>query len=321
MLKQLLIVCHNYYPASTADAVRMCFMVDTLSEDFQITVLCSSGGEARSNEKVISMEVNPIMPSSFLGRIRSEVQLYRKYWNLLKRKSFDAYMVSSPPYLSFLLLRWKLKKRSVNLINDMRDPYPFILGIHPAIQFIISRIELKLMRSALLNVFSSKSYTQYHRNTNGGLKFLYVPNGHTMNTNPPLNQFNTALRIVVLGNIGKMQDNDSLARLIKNLTDEGAVEFSIIGSGSEYLDLKNKCAGIDHCTFFGRIPTNEVEAFLQKADLGLSLRKENSTAEWIEPVRCFEYIGNALPQIIMPKNSFSQELYQKGIYASARFFS
>ena len=313
MPRRLLFICHNYYPDSTADAVRLAAIVRMCSNRYDCTVVCSSGGQSQGKEKVIPVDVPSQFSSNVWIRLWQEWKLYRIYRKEIQLLDTDAAFISSPPYLAFKRIRRKLLNNKAKVFHDLRDPYPQIISLGSSLQQILHKQEMRLSEQALHTFYCSNTLHRFWQRQSSKIEGSYAPNGHDfddINSDP---QESSILEIAVLGNMGKMQDHDLLLRIMAAFKEEPNIRFTLIGSGSQQKMLQEASSSFKHVEIKGRVPHDQVRGLLANAHVGLSLRKAGVWDEYIEPVRCFEYLGAGIPCVISPTNSFSQSLEEAGV--------
>lgn len=138
-------------------------------------------------------------------------------------------------------------------------------------------------------------------------KVLYFPNwSEDMmkgNQNYPLPEFADGYRVMMIGNLGKSQNLDAVAMLIKDLCDIKELKWYFVGDGSERGWLDNFIVenGLQDCAFtLGRFPYEAMPAMHQAADaLILALRPGFKHLERIVPSRLQSYMSAGKPVLAM----------------------
>lgn len=138
-------------------------------------------------------------------------------------------------------------------------------------------------------------------------KLLYYPNwSEDMmkgNQSYPLPEFAEGYRIMMIGNLGKSQNLDAVAMLIKELSDIKELKWYFVGDGSErgWLDTFIADNNLQECAFtLGRFPYEAMPAMHQAADaLVLALRPGFKHLERIVPSRLQSYMSAGKPVLAM----------------------
>lgn len=138
-------------------------------------------------------------------------------------------------------------------------------------------------------------------------KLLYFPNwSEDMmkgNQTYPLPEFAEGYRVMMIGNLGKSQNLDAVAMLIKELNDIKELKWYFVGDGSErgWLDDFIVENGLQDCAFtLGRFPYDAMPAMHQAADaLILALRPGFKHLERIVPSRLQSYMSAGKPVLAM----------------------
>lgn len=138
-------------------------------------------------------------------------------------------------------------------------------------------------------------------------KLLYFPNwSEDMKKGDlsyPLPEFVDGYRIMMIGNLGKSQNLDAVALLIKELSDLKDLKWYFVGDGSErgWLDNYIKENSLQDCAFtLGRFPYEAMPSMHQAADaLILALRPGFKHLERIVPSRLQSYMSAGKPVLAM----------------------
>ena len=138
-------------------------------------------------------------------------------------------------------------------------------------------------------------------------KLLYYPNwSEDMkkgNQAYPLPEMAEGYRIMMIGNLGKSQNLDAVAPLIKELQDIKELKWIFVGDGSErgWLDDYIKDNSLEDCAYtLGRFPYEAMPAMHQAADaLILALRPGFKHLERIVPSRLQSYMSAGKPVLAM----------------------
>lgn len=138
-------------------------------------------------------------------------------------------------------------------------------------------------------------------------KLLYYPNWSedmmSGKQDCPLPIFADGYKIMMIGNLGKSQNLDAVAPLIKELSDIKELKWYFVGDGSErgWLDNYIKENNLQDCAFtLGRFPYEAMPVMHQAADaLILALRPGFKHLERIVPSRLQAYMSSGKPVLAM----------------------
>ena len=217
-------------------------------------------------------------------------------------------ILSSPPYITNLILGLFLLAFKKKYLFDIRDPYPEvffeekILSPHrPVGKIFIALTKTLYQKSQGISVATEgikKVVERYHQ----GQKIQTFLNGYDEKFFFPTKDKFENFTLIFHGNLGRMQNID----LLLEMAEKGphGLDIIVIGEGLYEGKIKN----CNRLTFLGKLPHEELSSIVRKSHLGLSFRKDGLMGDISFPVKIFEYIGSGLPVISTPRNETGQFL-------------
>ncbi len=233
------------------------------------------------------------------------------------RSNKDLYVLSSPPFFTVVWGALACILRGSKYILDVRDLYPEVF------------FETKLIRENSLLGKLAKSVTAfiYRRShhiisvTHGLINEIkkYGPEHvHLM-----MNGYDSSIffrgnktekfpdfTLVFHGNLGKVQNIETLLKLSDALSPYPEIKIKVAGSGSKAPLIE--AAKKSNIEFLGSVPYNDIPKLLRKCHVGLSFRTDDKIGREAFPVKVFEYIGSGLPIILAPKGEAGDLVEKEG---------
>jgi len=101
-------------------------------------------------------------------------------------------------------------------------------------------------------------------------------------------------KVIFTGNMGIAQGLDTLLEAAKLLQDE-AVEFYLVGNGSEKEHLQTSAKNLKHVFFLDAVPANEVSGYLAQCDLAYVSLLDEPIYEVTVPAKLQSYLASGIP--------------------------
>jgi glycosyltransferase involved in cell wall biosynthesis len=215
-------------------------------------------------------------------------------------------IISSPAYLSAMLIICVAKARGFNYILELRDVYPQVYadaGILGRQSFIFKTMRYS---SSLAYKWASKVVCATH-----GLALEVKRDAPSSNVEVVYNGFPAAFlsrsnvvkhrRFTVCfhGVLGFFQDVDTLLLLTDRLAADG-VDVVVIGYGRKAALLKESRRS--NLRFLGALSFRETIEQVERCHVGLSLRLSDDISRDSFPVKVWEYLGLGIPSLITPES-------------------
>jgi glycosyltransferase involved in cell wall biosynthesis len=302
---KIALVSEYFYPANNAPAARFRPLVQELSRFFSVLIYTSKVSAELQDEKIIcNFTPFPENTRGIIYRLFFEVLYSIETFVRLMFSRCDIYYITSPSffncYTSYVYCRLFGKR----YIIDIRDDYPrvfFDTGLIKEQSFMgrfLKSVETNFYKNAFMVVAATEGLATNIRTIYDGEVYL-LRNGFSesiFSYNPDKYSIFT---LVLHGNLSSFQGIDTVIALAKALeSHHNELQILIIGKGSDDYKLKNLKSEV--LKFMGPKPHYEISKIIERAHIGLSLRKGGKISEDAFPVRAYEYIGVCLPILVTP---------------------
>lgn len=309
------LISEYYYPVSNAPSARFKPLVEELSKFFDVRIYTSRlSREYRS--KKLSCNVIPF-PDNTRGiayRLIFELMYsIETFIRLLFIKS-DYYYITSPSFFNCIASACYCTVFNKKYIVDVRDDYPrvfFDTGLikeHSLVGRFLSWVEKKIYDNSYLVVAATEGLFKNIRKVYDGELYL-LRNGFSESVFIYNAEKYPIFTLVLHGNLSSFQGIDIIIELGKLLEKyDHNVQILVIGKGSDDYKLQNCTTGT--IKYLGPKPHHEIASIIQKAHIGLSLRKGGKISEDAFPVRAYEYIGVCIPILVTPISEAGHHIEQ-----------
>ncbi|MFD1766104.1 glycosyltransferase family 4 protein [Sphingorhabdus buctiana] len=211
-------------------------------------------------------------------------------------------IISSPAYLTALILAFAARARSLPYILEIRDIYPEVYSGAGLIRegslvfAILSRLS-NSMYSGASHIIAATDGLARHiaaRVDNGKVSCVYNGFPETL-LNLEIRK-NKRFTLCFHGVMGYFQDVDTLVAVARAV-ESHQIDVLVIGYGRKEIILKD---APDNLHFAGRLPFLETIKAISACHVGLCLRIDDPISQDSFPVKVWEYIGLGIPAIITP---------------------
>ena len=275
-------------------------------EDVDLVVYCANVGKfpPRRNMRIDRVfSLNKGNRSSFFARILDEilVGIHVGIKSALRRS--DLFVISTPPYISGLIISLFQLTFGQPFALDVRDMYPRAYldahliregGLAHRLFNILTRFVLK---RAVFIVCATQGQAREINELTDKVMPITIYNGFPkffLDIKRPKRE---GFRVVTHGNLGIYQNVEFVLALAKSL-EQDDVEFVIIGHGIKG-DLVSKVPGKNF--YLGELPFDQVIEQIVECDVGLCVRDDSPQSRYSFPVKAWEYIGLKMPTLIYPR--------------------
>ncbi|MDE2591108.1 MAG: glycosyltransferase family 4 protein [Patescibacteria group bacterium] len=325
LLKNLVIIAHNFPPESVGGASRIYEMARVLKQSYDVSVVCppptypfTKYKKMRNlvqREKVNGIDVFRVWTYQPSKQVPSLFQRFLYYtispilasfflFRLLPNVSFV--IISTPPpslLITSLIVRFFNKR----LILDVRDLW--VDGVasfgyvkkDSLITKLVKKFEIYCWKNCDLIITNSMVIKDTIMRVTGIVdysKIRYFP----FNVNVEIfsrKEVKHERQIVYTGNFGKAQGLDVLIRALSIVTTHiPDLRVQIYGGGDCELELKNLVnnLGLEKVVKFNDpIPRLEIPLILSKSMLGIVSLADNESHRYAIPTKTFEYLACGLP--------------------------
>jgi glycosyltransferase involved in cell wall biosynthesis len=259
-----------------------------------------------SDVELVTLDIEKIENRARLSsRLFSEL---RMGWLLARkiravRKHCDLVLISSPSYVTALVVTFFARLHKLRYVLDLRDIYPQVYA------------EAGLLRRrSLAYRFLDRQSTHMYRGAvrvlaaTRGLKREVLDQAPNTQVDVVYNGFPAALSLRVAskyerftvcfhGVLGFFQDVEALIEVARRLGPAG-IDVVVIGYGRKQ-ELLEK-AGLANLRFLGRLSFDQTIVEIERCHVGLCLRLDDGVSKDAFPVKVWEYIGLGMPAIVTP---------------------
>ena len=277
------------------------------SEDVDLLVYCANLGNAPLQERLRTQSVfslNKGNRSSFLARLVDEVLigLHVGLKSIFRRS--DLFVISTPPYVSGIVIALFQIFFRRQFAIDVRDMYPRAYldaglirdggvlhrSLNAVTRFIYDRSEFIAC--------ATRGQAREIAKISNRSKPKVIYNGFPRSL-LDIKKLNTdRLRVVTHGTLGVYQDVEFILNLASTLEHDD-VEFVIIGQGSKAAIIEQTASSNISC--LGELPFDQVIEQVAACDVGLCVRDNSPQSRYSFPVKAWEYIGLKMPTLIYPR--------------------
>jgi glycosyltransferase involved in cell wall biosynthesis len=229
-------------------------------------------------------------------------------------------ILSSPPFITVFIAHFGARYKKIPYILDIRDLYPDIYYHQGLIKKdgSIGKFLEKLTRNMYLHAKSIMTVNEYLKEkiieTAGqNVPVEIIVNGYDHTLFKESNEKFEKFTIVFHGNMGKVQNLNTIIECAEKLKNHTDINFLFIGIGPQSKILKE--TKLKNITYIGEKSYIQTSRLIAKAHIGISCRIDDPIGAEAIPVKVFEYLGVNIPTIVTPlsSNLYSQYV-SDGIY-------
>ncbi len=299
-----------YLPQSTAAAIRGCWLIRTLKDaGHELSVLSSQ-------QLIFNQASNR---SSFLKRLIFEVFSGVELFFRIIFQNSDMVVLSSPPFITVLIAHFACRLKNVRYVIDVRDIYPDVYFA----QGLVKEESLpgKLIKALTRGMYEGASgvttvtpgLVNKIQTLAPAVKQLeLLINGFDRELFTPSKKKYEKFTVIFHGNMGKIQDLQTILDVAQKLKEQTDIEFVFIGEGPQS-ELLTKCQ-LSNVRYLGPKDYNEIPKLISEAHVGFSARRDDEVGADAFPVKVFEYIGVGIPVIMTPKTGVMTGMVESGLY-------
>lgn len=326
---RILVVCQYYYP----EPFRVSDICEELvRQGYEVTVLTgipnypegkTYPGYDNGRKKEESINGVHIIRSYTIPRKKGSLYRLLNYYSyaassclkvLLNQvktadgKDFDVVFVNqlSPVMMAYagMLYSWKHDKRLIMYCLDLWPESLVAGGIKKdsLIYKVFNKISGHIYRSCDHILVTSQSFIEHlsNRFNIDKRKISYLPQyAEDIFNNLPTVEHNGFINLVFAGNIGEVQDVETIIRAAEILKSKKDLLFHIVGGGTDLARLKNMVAQkeLNNVAFYGRRPIEEMPKFYAMADAMLVTLANDPLLSMTLPGKVQSYMAAGKPII------------------------
>ncbi len=318
--KNVLFVCQYFYPEKISSGILPYELACELSKNgYKVKALVgfpheyNDVNDIKKEESVNGISIRRIKyplfkRSNILGRLLNYFGFCLTV--LLNFREFKDihYCISytNPPFLP-PIIAWFSKKYKFKFVFEIYDLYPDT-AIKAGVlneNSIMTKIFNHSTNYALKNCWKivalareCKDYLVQYKDINE-YKVEVIPNWYKeVDHKSKLNIITDKLTIIYGGNMGVMQDIDTIKELILSLKDDKRFEFVFAGHGSKKIMLEKVIQdySIRNCKMYDFLPKDEYDQLLEKANFAI-VSLENFGIGLGSPSKYYGYLALGIPII------------------------
>ena len=311
---------------SSAVAQRGNFFADAVlqrgaHEGVDLLIYCANLGDIPQQAFIRAQTVfslNLDKRAGFFARALDEllIGLHVGLWSVFRRS--DLFVISTPPYISGLIIAIFQILFRRQFVFDVRDMYPRayldagLIRDGGVIHRSLNALTRFVYDRAALIVCATRGQSHEITRISNRKKPYVIYNGFPESL-LDLKKTNTdRFRVVTHGTLGVYQDVEFILNLATALEQDG-VEFVIIGQGSKAAMIEQ--TNSSNISFLGELPFNQVIEQVAACDVGLCVRDNSPQSRYSFPVKAWEYIGLKMPTLIYPRCEVSDVFPElQGLY-------
>lgn len=225
------------------------------------------------------------------------------------RKKVELVYISSPPFLSSVILAMACVALRKKYILEVRDIYPDVyvhagvIRANSIVGKVLGRLVQKIYQKATLVVCVTNGISNLVKKYAHDANVLTVENGFprklfTLN----LQKFEV-FTLVFHGALGEFQDVELLHALADKIAGRDDIHLIVIGGGAKARLIEASFEGFDNLQFLGRLPFEDTMSVVSRCHVGLSFRTHDLISLTSFPVKNWEYLGLGIPSITVPVDS------------------
>lgn len=280
---------------------------DLIAEDqANITVMTSTAdAEPQADAEIIVLQREVENSSGLLSRVLGEVAL-----GLIAAKSLPfrlpkkfVLVISTPAYLSAIILSSVARFRGIRYIIELRDIYPQVyadsglLKRSSVLYRFFARLSRKMYAKSALTITATKGLAREVKHEADSANVAHVYNGFPERLAKVDIEKHPRFTVCFHGVMGFFQDIGALIELAGNVAIHN-IDVVVIGYGSQS-SLAANCS-LPNFHFKGRLSFDDTIAEIARCHIGVSFRKDGTISQDAFPVKVWEYLGLGLPTIVTP---------------------
>lgn len=342
MKNKIMFVCQYFYPEKISSGVLPFEIASKMVEKgFDVYALVGYPKEYSDSSSIpMEDEINGIKikrinyvqsdRSNFFGRISNILSFCWSVWKNKKVfKEIDKCICyTNPPLLPFIIAILS-KKYKFDMFFEIYDLYPDVAikskvmsetSIICKLMNYATNYALKKSKKIILLSQEMRNYlVQSRERLPLQNKSLVIPNWYKKQDIS--NSINSSNKLTVLygGNMGILQDMDTLLETIIKLKNNPNIDFILAGHGVKKEKIENtvKKLNIKNCKVLGFVPKEEYDQLMKTVDIAV-VSLEMFGWGLGSPSKVYSYLALGLPIIaIMPKDTDvvkDIEEYNHGVY-------
>ena len=313
------ILCQYFYPENVTAASLSYELAQALVKTCEVKVISGMPQEyydkkyIERNQIVDDIEIERIKyiyknRKSTVGRFINNASFFLSISrNRRKLKKSDVVITYSSPPINPIIPAFFAKRYGFKLIYVVYDIYPDMalkfgyLKPGSLVVSIFNKVNKYVYsRCDKIIVLSSKMKEYFVKNIGYGEKVVVIPNWYEDNDFHAYIPKGKGLSILYGGNIGVVQDVDTMLEGILSLKDQPSVEFNFAAHGSnvDYLFDEFKANKIKSVKKLGYMPKAKYDKLLDSADIAI-ISLDKRMLGLASPSKFYSYLAKGKPVIFI----------------------
>lgn len=313
------ILCQYFYPENVTAASLPYELAQALVKTCEVKVISGMPQEyydkkyIERNQIVDDIEIERIKyiyknRKSTVGRFINNASFFLSILrNRRKLKKSDVVITYSSPPINPIIPAFFAKRYGFKLIYVVYDIYPDMalkfgyLKPGSLVVSIFNKVNKYVYsRCDKIIVLSSKMKEYFVKNIGYGEKVVVIPNWYEDNDFHAYIPKGKGLSILYGGNIGVVQDVDTMLEGILSLKDQPSVEFNFAAHGSnvDYLFDEFKANKIKSVKKLGYMPKAKYDKLLDSADIAI-ISLDKRMLGLASPSKFYSYLAKGKPVIFI----------------------
>ena len=241
---------------------------------------------------------------SLVRRIVGEIRLgWRAAFRIMRGHRPDCLVISSPAYLTALMVSFAARLLRLPYVLEIRDIYPEVYAAAGVLRAgslpyrIVHRLSRAMYRGAAAVVTATEGLARHVAALSGRSDIYCVYNGYPAALRAIRGTKHPRFTVGFHGVMGFYQDVETLIEVARTLEPHG-VDVVVVGYGRKDALLRGETS--PNLRFLGRLSFEQTVAEMSRVQVGLCLRTDDEISQDAFPVKLFEYIGLELPSVVTP---------------------
>lgn len=298
----------DFPPLGYAGAIRSYSMVRVfISSGHSVSVFTQKISNNNIENNIVKSRINLASnKSSFFTRAFKEIVFgLEKSFQIIRSSKFDFVIISSPPFLSAIIISLFCTLKKQSYVLDIKDIYPdvfFYQGLSKKKSLIgglLSYLEKKMYaKSYLISTATDGINKIISKRTQ--IDIITVRNGYNEENFYPFESKKSKFTVINHGKLGYAQNIKLLKEIIQSFAGLNEYHFIVVGSGKFSETISN--LEQENLTYYDYLDISSLSSLIRQCHVGLSLRDNTLIGRTAIPVRVYEYIGSGIPIIVTPKS-------------------
>lgn len=285
--------------------------------DVSVTLFTPTpGAQAAPGTDIVQVKVPDVENAGgLIGRIAGEIKMgLATAIRLFRRNDFDLLVISTPAYLTALILSSCARLRRLPYAIELRDIYPQVyaesglLAKKSTAYRLLTRASRSMYSHAVVTIAATKGLRTQVLADAPAADVRCVYNGFPAHFADIAPTKRPRFTVCFHGVMGYFQNVRGIIELAAMLEPHD-IDVLVIGYGRQ-APLAAQCT-MKNFTYMGKLPFDRTVEEIARCHIGLCLRLDDDISKNAFPVKVWEYLGLALPCIVTPLCEAGQFLEER----------